>query len=202
MAKQPRSRKTARAHQPSTKAKPPAQPHDSGYKLLFSHPAMVADLLKGFVAEDWVRELDFTTLEKQSGSYVSDDLRPRAEDVVWRVRWRDRWLYVYLLLEFQSEVDPFMAVRLLVYVGLLYQDLTAPSSSARTDACRRYCRLRRFSLILLPADTYLKLLKWSQPRQGLIPITAIEQSNHYCKESIAKWLPIRSRRILISGHKR
>ncbi len=81
---------------------PPTQPHDSGYKLLF-HPAMVVDLLTGFVAEDWVQELDFTTLEKQSGSYVSDDLRPRADDVVWRVRWRDRWLYVYLLLEFQSD---------------------------------------------------------------------------------------------------
>ena len=34
-----------------------------------------------------------------------------------------RQLYVYLLLEFQSDVDPWMAVRLLVYVGLLYQDL-------------------------------------------------------------------------------
>ncbi len=64
---------------------------------------MVADLLNGFVAEDWVRELDFSTLEKQSGSYVSDDLRPQADDVVWRVRWRERWLYIYLLLEFQSE---------------------------------------------------------------------------------------------------
>ncbi|HRX70562.1 MAG TPA: Rpn family recombination-promoting nuclease/putative transposase, partial [Candidatus Competibacteraceae bacterium] len=84
---------------------------------------MVADLLTGFVNENWVKELDFTTLEKQSGSYVSDDLRPRADDVVWRVRWRERWLYVYLLLEFQSDVDPFMAVRLLVYVGMLYQDL-------------------------------------------------------------------------------
>ena len=26
--------------------------HDSGYKLLFSHPAMVRDLLRGFVQED------------------------------------------------------------------------------------------------------------------------------------------------------
>ena len=100
-----------------------AQPHDAGYKLLFSHPELVADLLKGFVAEEWVQELDFTTLERQSGSYVSEDLRPRADDVVWRARWRERWVYVYLLLEFQSEVDPWMAVRLLVYVGLLYQDL-------------------------------------------------------------------------------
>lgn len=100
-----------------------SQPHDSSYKLLFSHPAMVADLLTGFVREEWVAELDFATLEKYPGSYVSDDLRPRADDVVWRVRWRERWLYVYLLLEFQSEPDPFMAVRMLVYVGLLYQDL-------------------------------------------------------------------------------
>ena len=54
---------------------------------------------------------------------MSEELRPRADDVVWRVRWREHWVYVYLLLEFQSEVDPWMAVRLLVYVGLLYQDL-------------------------------------------------------------------------------
>jgi len=100
-----------------------AQSHDHSYKLLFSHAAMVEDLLRGFVREEWVREIDFTTLEKVSGNYVSDDLRERADDVVWRMRLRDRWLYVYLLLEFQSAVDPFMAVRLLTYVGLLYQDL-------------------------------------------------------------------------------
>jgi putative YhgA-like transposase len=46
-------------------------------------------------------------------------------DVLWRLRWRggDRWLYVYLLLEFQSTVDPFMAVRMMTYLGLLYEDL-------------------------------------------------------------------------------
>ena len=89
MAKHSGSRKTRTPQRKSAKNRlPPIQPHDSGYKLLFSHPAMVADLLNGFVAEDWVRELDFSTLEKQSGSYVSDDLRPRADDVVWRVRWR------------------------------------------------------------------------------------------------------------------
>jgi hypothetical protein len=82
------------------------------------------DLLRGFVHEDWVRELDFSSLEKVGGEYVSDDLRHRESEVVWRIRWgRERWLYVYLLLEFQSTVDPFMALRLMVYVGLLWQDL-------------------------------------------------------------------------------
>jgi len=38
--------------------------HDHSYKLLFTHPEMVADLLRGFVREDWIKELDFSTLEK------------------------------------------------------------------------------------------------------------------------------------------
>lgn len=84
---------------------------------------MVADLLRGFVREDWVAELDFTTLEKMGGSYVADDLRDREDDIVWRVRWGKEWLYVYLLIEFQSTVERFMAVRVLAYLGLLYQDL-------------------------------------------------------------------------------
>ncbi len=98
-------------------------PHDHAYKNLFAHPKMVEDLLKGFVRFDWVADLDFSTLEKINGSYISDDLRERADDVIWRVKFQDEWLYVYLLLEFQSTVDPFMAVRILTYVGLLYQDL-------------------------------------------------------------------------------
>ena len=85
---------------------------------------MVRDLLAGFVPGGWVARLDLDSLERVSGTYVSDDLRDREDDVIWRVRFRDdTWLYVYLLLEFQSQVDPFMALRILVYVGLLYQDL-------------------------------------------------------------------------------
>ena len=99
--------------------------HDNGYKMLFSHPEMVADLLRGFVREDWVRDLDFATLEKVPASFVGKKMRKRESDVLWRLRWRgeDRWLYVYLLLEFQSTVDPFMAVRMMTYLGLLYEDL-------------------------------------------------------------------------------
>jgi predicted transposase YdaD len=97
--------------------------HDASYKLLFSHARMVEDLLRGFVHEAWVREVDFTSLERVSGSYVSEDLRDREDDMIWRVRWGAEWLYIYLLLEFQATVDRYMAVRLMVYVGLLWQSL-------------------------------------------------------------------------------
>ncbi len=74
------------------------------------------DLLRGFVEEDWVALLDFDTLEKGSGSYVSDNLRDREDDFIWSIRMHDatsaggahpqgEWVYVYLLLEFQSGVD-------------------------------------------------------------------------------------------------
>ncbi|NIA05499.1 MAG: transposase [Proteobacteria bacterium] len=84
---------------------------------------MVEELLKGFVREEWVEKLDFATLEKVNGSYVTDDLQGRADDIVWRIKWGTDWLYVYILIEFQSTVDPWMAVRIMTYVGLLYQDL-------------------------------------------------------------------------------
>jgi Putative transposase, YhgA-like len=60
--------------------------HDQSYKLLFSHAELVADLLRGFVCEDWVKTLDFINLEKMSSSYVADDLRSREDNVIWRVR--------------------------------------------------------------------------------------------------------------------
>jgi hypothetical protein len=100
--------------------------HDSGYKLLFSHPQMVEELLRGFVHEPWVEDLDFTTLEPAEASFTSADLRERHGDRVWRLRWRGGergWLYLYLLLEFQSTPEPFMAVRLLGYVSMLLADL-------------------------------------------------------------------------------
>ena len=97
--------------------------HDAAFKLLFSYPRMVEDLLRGFAAPGWSDSLDFSTLEKLPSELVSDDLRRRSGDGVWRVRFRDEWLYVLVLLEFQSTVDPHMALRILVYTGLLYQDL-------------------------------------------------------------------------------
>jgi hypothetical protein len=84
---------------------------------------MVASLIRDFVPEEWVQELDFSTLERQNGSYVADDLRERHDDIIWRIRYRDSWFYIYLLIEFQSSVDPWMAVRIMTYIGLLYQDL-------------------------------------------------------------------------------
>ena len=66
---------------------------------------------------------DFSTLEKLSSEYVSDELRNRRGDAVWRLRLHDGWLHVLVLLEFQSTGDPDMALRILEYTALLYREL-------------------------------------------------------------------------------
>lgn len=98
-------------------------PQDLGYKLLFSHPRLVEDLLKGFVQPAWLDAINLGTLEPFKTSFVTDDLRQRHDDCIWRVRFQDTWLYLYLLLEFQSSDDHFMANRIMTYLGLLYQDI-------------------------------------------------------------------------------
>ena len=124
--------------------------HDHGYKRLFSHPEMIRDLLLGFVPADWIAELDFTTLEKYPTEFIDDRLRNRRSDVIW-VRWGRDWLYIYILLEFQSGVHPFMAVRLLTYIDLLYQDLVCG---------RQLGRLRRLPSVL-PIVLYNGRRRWT-----------------------------------------
>ena len=109
-------------------------PRDSAYKQFFSNPEMVESLLRDFVSADFIADLDFSTLERCSGSYVTDDLRERHDDIVWRVGWKKgSWCYVALLLEFQSTPDHWMALRTLSYTTLLLLDLVKTGKVREND---------------------------------------------------------------------
>ena len=55
---------------------------------------------------------------------------------MWRVRQRDAWLHVLVLLEFQSTDDPDMAVRILEYTTLRFRELRR-TRALEPDGCRR-----------------------------------------------------------------
>ena len=107
---------------------------DPAYKRLFSRPDMVRDLLEGFAAREWSGALDFATLTPLPADYVSEDLSQRHGDLVWKIHFRGRWLYLVLLLEFQTTVERAMAVRMLAYTALLYQRLIADGALSEDDA--------------------------------------------------------------------
>ena len=105
---------------------------DAAWKMLFSTREIVRDLITGFVADSWIRMLDLDTLEKVPTHFVDRRMRQRITDVVWRVRSREGdWTYLYLLIEFQSGNDHWMALRVMGYVALLWQDLLARDRELR-----------------------------------------------------------------------
>jgi hypothetical protein len=95
---------------------------DGSYKWLFGEPRLIEDLLRAYVPGPW-DEADFTSLERVNASYVDERERQRHDDMVWRLRVGQRWVWVYLLLEFQQTPEPHMALRMLGYVALLAQHL-------------------------------------------------------------------------------
>ena len=102
------------------------RPHDPVYRRIFTHRRIIEEILSRFVVGPWTPKLDLPTLELVPARYVSRFLDQRESDVVWRVRYgpgEDEWFFVYVLMELQSSVDRFMALRLWTYVSLLYQFL-------------------------------------------------------------------------------
>ena len=90
---------------PETRPRPKRPKHDASYKRLFSHRRTVADLLRGF-AGDLARHLDFSTLDRLPASFVTERLGQRHADILWKIQTADgRWLYLLVLLEFQSTID-------------------------------------------------------------------------------------------------
>lgn len=70
--------------------------HDIAHKEFYSHPENVRDLIQGFVALDCVSEFDFNTLERENTSFVPKENTERHDDIIWKLRWRDKCVYVYI----------------------------------------------------------------------------------------------------------
>ena len=161
--------------------------HDSSFKLWFDHPRMVEDLLRGFLPADLAAAFDFDTLEQTSAQYVGDDLHQSRGDMLWRVRFRTEaareWLYLLVLLEFQSTVDRHMAARVLAYTGQTYLKLLRSGEALAPDG-----RLPP----VLPIVVYNGRPRWSAPEEVGETIAAVGSG-------LAPFQP-RQRYLLIDEH--
>ena len=107
--------------------------HDENYKRLFASKLMVEHLLRACLPADLLAAVDFSDLGELSTEYVSDELLKRHGDTVWRLRLGEHWMYLLILLEFQSKDDRWMALRILTYTGLLYQELVRNEAPGIAD---------------------------------------------------------------------
>ena len=113
---------------------PPPPPSDPVYKRLYAFARMVEDLLRTLFTKAEL-DADYSSLEKLSTEYVGDAFQRRHGDTAWRLRTRrgSGWLHVLVMLEFQSTTDTAMALRVLEYTALLYNELLR-NSKATPDA--------------------------------------------------------------------
>ena len=105
--------------------------HDSGYKRLFSNRTIFQQLLETFVDQEWVHSLDFDKCESLDKSFISEHYKETESDLIYKIQFQDRprqdparnrEIYIYILIEFQSRVEPFMALRVLNYLTNFYMD--------------------------------------------------------------------------------
>ena len=152
---------------PPRVASPGMQP-DATYKYVLSSAFMVEELMRWLVAERHglhalVEALDFSTLTRVHEQSVTGDgeaLRRHANDMVWRVHLRDDdaepetpgpWLYLVVMLEFQSTVDYLMALRIRSYVDRFHTEQWRGRRFGATD------RLAP----VLPIVLYIGRPRWS-----------------------------------------
>jgi hypothetical protein len=88
---------------------------------------MVEELVREFVPEALAAGLDFSGLQRVNPKFHVGrrrSARRREGDVIWRLPTRaGADIYLYLLMEFQSKSEWWMAVRAQVYEGLLWQQV-------------------------------------------------------------------------------
>lgn len=99
-------------------------PHDSVYKTIFSEKALISSLLLDFVKLPFVADFDFNTLALFPANYSTPAYKKYAHDLVWSVRLNDRTCLIFLMLEFQSRSEKWMAARIANYALLLLTSLT------------------------------------------------------------------------------
>jgi hypothetical protein len=97
-------------------------PSDTGYKQLFAFPELARELLCVAVPQAWTKRVRANDFLKINASYVAPNGTHRHDDVVWCL-YRNQRPSIYMLIEFQSQPDKWMASRMHGYTALLSDDL-------------------------------------------------------------------------------
>lgn len=109
---------------PTTRA-PESRRHDQSYKLLFSLPLAVHQLVRHFLDAALADQLDFDRVEILATERIAPGLVRSHADLLWQIHFRGSRRYLLLAIEFQSTADPYMSVRVLHYVASTYHAMTA-----------------------------------------------------------------------------
>ena len=97
-------------------------PHDKGYKRIFSIKKHFLHFIKKYIALDWMMELEEKDLELIDKEFITDQFDTYESDLVYKVYTKEGVVYLFFLLELQSYNDFTMPFRLLIYMTAIWLD--------------------------------------------------------------------------------
>ena len=97
--------------------------YDLGYKFLLSNRNIMTKFLKYFIHEKIINDFDFSTLKLEKTSFIDETLKEKESDIIYKVKYKNQDVYIYILLEHQSSVDKEMPLRFMEYIIRIYRQL-------------------------------------------------------------------------------
>jgi len=136
----------------------PENMHDKGYKRILSTKKNFLNLLKDFVLASWVDEIKEDDLEMIDKSFVPKDFREKESDLIYKLKFNEKEVIFYCLIEFQSSVDYTMPFRLLKYMDELWTRIFM-------DSDEKYRETKEFRLpTIIPCVLYNGAAEWTAVR--------------------------------------
>jgi predicted transposase/invertase (TIGR01784 family) len=90
-------------------------PHDKLFRLSLEEPKVAQEFLAAHLPPELLKRINIKQAKLENCSFIDDAYKGTEADIVFTVPMDGATCYIYLLLEHQSEIDPFIAFRLLVY---------------------------------------------------------------------------------------
>lgn len=106
-------------------------PHDALAKTTFQRPELAAEEILHALGPRIARWLDPRSLTLVPGSFIAEDMRGRASDVLYTARMAEHEVFVYVLLEHQSSDDRWMPLRVLQYMVEIWGQYRRQEPKAR-----------------------------------------------------------------------
>ena len=97
------------------------QPHDKIIKTSLSNPAVSREFFDRLLPDKIRQLVDLDYLHLENNSFIDDDMKASACDLLFTTKFAGRPGYLYALVEHQHLPDPMMPVRLWEYVSRIWR---------------------------------------------------------------------------------
>lgn len=105
------------------------QPHDKLVKRLLSNPKAAKDILSLYLPKEVLKIIDLNYLEMQKDSFIDDEHRAYAVDILYKTKFQSEEGYIWVLLEHQRKSDFWMPMRIFKYIAIIWDHLRKADQS-------------------------------------------------------------------------